>query len=84
MPDTTYIVLRQRGQADEDGDWTIVNHAIEAKSAAAAIQADLADMLPGDSSHAGRYVAIPQRSWQPLAVTTETRTVLKLEQPTAE
>jgi hypothetical protein len=68
MPDTTYIVLHQ---ASHD-TWTFHDSA-EASSADAALRKSIGEP--------GTYVAVPARSWKPVTVTTETRTVLKLEQP---
>jgi phenylpyruvate tautomerase PptA (4-oxalocrotonate tautomerase family) len=70
MPDTTYIVLREH----DTGTW--IEHAQRDASSA---EAALRKTLGADQS--GTYVAVPARSWKPVTVTTETRTVLKLEQP---
>jgi hypothetical protein len=65
MPDTTYIVLQQT-------DWCQVG-SYDAPNADQAIRQAV--------DRPGLYVAVPARSWKPVAVTTETKTVLKLETP---
>jgi hypothetical protein len=75
MSDTTYIVLRAHSSAaDEEITWAYHTNTVAA-SAEAAIRAAV--------SEAGTYVAVPERSWKLVHVTTETKTVLKLEQPSA-
>ncbi len=71
---TAYIVLRKIALATSDGriDWR-VHSTVEAASAAAAIR---------QKSEEGTYVAVPARFWKPVRVTTETRTVLKLQADT--
>jgi hypothetical protein len=68
MPGTPYIVLKH----DTEDTW-LVHNSVDAPSATAAIR-----QVAGGS---GTYVAVPIRSWAPVTVTTETRTILKLEQP---
>jgi hypothetical protein len=69
MADTTYIVLRE---LDNGHDWEH-SWSVDAGSASEAIRKAVTE--------SGTYVAVPARSWKPVAVTTETRTILKLEQP---
>jgi hypothetical protein len=76
MADTTYIVLH----LDGDGAWRSYDD-VKASSPAAAIRIAVNEAPP---LVATTYVAVPARSWKPVTVTTETRTVLKLEQPTAD
>jgi hypothetical protein len=71
---TTYIVLR--ATADETG-WEYISKVANVGSAEAALRA----AINTENGQAGTYVAVPKRSWKPVTVTTETRTVLKLEQP---
>jgi hypothetical protein len=74
--DTTYIVLKRLRELDTDDPnpvWAILSAHIDASNAEAAIR----KVANGD----GTYAATPARSWKPVTVTTETRTVLKLEQP---
>jgi hypothetical protein len=78
VPNTTYIVLRHTNAAENTPGpphWEVENAAVEASSADAAIRKTI--------TLNGRYVAVPARSWKPVTVTTETKTVLKLEQPSA-
>jgi hypothetical protein len=80
MPDTTYIVLRRKewqGASETSDDttptWLVVNE-VQAPGAEFAIRESVFE-------RSGTYVAVPARSWKPVTVTTETRTILKLEQP---
>jgi hypothetical protein len=74
MADTTYIVLQQHTEAGSPVTlWSVQDASVPASSPAAAIRATADDN--------GVYVAVPARSWKPVTVTTETRTILKLEQP---
>jgi hypothetical protein len=76
MSDTTYIVLRKYQlpvEPDTGDDLWDVLQTIEAASPSAAIR----KVAVVD----GTLVAVPARSWKPVTVTTETKTVLKLEQP---
>lgn len=71
---TTYVVLKEVGPAGS-GDWEVVGEG-SASSAKAAVRAafeagDEEAQLP-----AGRYVAVPTRSWSPIAVKSETKTQL--------
>jgi hypothetical protein len=72
MADTTYNIF----YGAENG-WESLGLA-EGRSANEAIRARL-DTL--ENPPGGKYVAVPARSWKPVTVTTETKTVLKLEQP---
>jgi hypothetical protein len=70
MSDTTYIVLRR----DNEGLlWRVVDSHLDAASTDAALRKAVHEN--------GVYVAVPERSFKPVTVTTETKTVLKLEQP---
>jgi hypothetical protein len=72
MANTTYIVLRQPPGTGGPDIWEDYA-AVDASSATDAIKKVADD--------GGKYVAVPARSWKPVTVTTETRTILKLEQP---
>jgi hypothetical protein len=76
MSDTTYIVLTEMYDNEGVRDGWHTMQTIEAGRAADAIRKTITD--------GGTYVAVPARSWKPVTVTTETKTVLKLEQPTSE
>ena len=65
----SYIVLRLA-----DGDWREHGPRQQARSAHAAIRQAL------DQEQSGTYVAIPARSFQPVTVTVQTQTVLKLQE----
>jgi hypothetical protein len=68
---TTYIVL-QRALVGEDGAaWAVVDPAVPASSAEAAIRATARD--------GGVYVAVPGRSFKPVKVEAVQVTSLKLE-----
>ena len=72
---TDYVILSQR----EDEAWEIVG-AMSARSASSALRERLDG--PGQSSEyrgAGVYVAVPERSWQPLTVSIETRQTLRFK-----
>ena len=78
MSKTRYILLRQ----NEDGSWDEFSEStlapVEATSSRAAIRAVLSDApLKGDP-HAGTFVAIPLRSWQPQPVEVEAQYRLKI------
>jgi hypothetical protein len=80
MSDTTYIVLRRTFDATDEGDepnayWVVADASVAAADTTAAIR-NVAERLG-----AGSYIAVPGRSFKPVTVTTETKTVLKLEQP---
>jgi hypothetical protein len=64
---TNYLVLK----ANDDSDWT-EGQLVEAASASAAIR------TVAEKQGAGQYVAVPDRSWNPCAVTIETKTKVKL------
>jgi hypothetical protein len=74
MADTTYTVLQRVSDTESPvAAWRVVSNDVQAPSAEFAIRSTIDD--------AGTYVAVPARSWKPVTVTTETKTVLKLEQP---
>jgi hypothetical protein len=79
MSDTTYIVLRN---IDTTGSpaWSWVADS-KASTAERAIREVVQLVSDGGGSKDGSYIAVPARSWKPVTVTTETKTVLKLEQP---
>jgi hypothetical protein len=66
---TPYIVLAR----NNDGCW-IEGPTVEATSAEAAIRAEVGDGKAG----AKTYVAVPARSWKPVAVSVETTKRVKL------
>jgi hypothetical protein len=72
MADTTYNIF----YGAENG-WESLGLA-EGRSANEAIRTRLNTL---EQAPAGKYVAVPARSWKPVTVTTETKTILKLEQP---
>jgi hypothetical protein len=82
MADTTYIVLRQHNangtETRDKMPWEIVGHS-ETSTPNSAIREVTSNLTEGGGW--GMFVAVPARSWKPVTVTTETRTVLKLEQP---
>jgi hypothetical protein len=72
MPDTTYIVLaRITTAADINPAWQVVDAAVPAASAEAAIRNTAKD--------GGVYVAVPGRSFKPVRVEAVQVTSLKLE-----
>lgn len=66
----TYALLKQNIDPNGGGESWIRQSNVEADSARAAIQ-----QAAGD---AGTYVAVPVRSFVPVEVTLETKTVVKL------
>jgi hypothetical protein len=70
MADTTYTVLI----ASPGGriQWSFHREILASSSS---------DAIRKVVTEPGKYVAVPARSWKPVTVTTETKTVLKLEQP---
>lgn len=78
VPATTYVVLK--ASASASGSWAHIGpDTVRANSAADAIRKTLATR-PDDA--AGRFVAVPARSWKPVTVRAETQTVLRLEDAT--
>ena len=74
---TEYVILRQ----DVPDDWTVVSRRVMAASAHAAIRS--AATGPVSIPPGASLVAIPARSWKPITVNVETRTVLTFTEPTA-
>jgi hypothetical protein len=74
---TSYVVLMLVEHDGADGaktaGWMTVGPPVEASSATAAVRAK----APLEGSR--QLVAVPSSSWKPVKVTTETKTVLKLE-----
>ena len=69
---TLYVILEERG--GNDGYWVEADQR-RARSATEAIR----DTIAGGDTAAGRYVAIPERSFQPVRVKVETVQRIKLE-----
>ena len=67
---TEYTIL-----AFEDGTWRLLG-TYTARTAISAIR----DYLATAGKNSGLYVAVPTRSWQPVKVTAQTVTTLKLEE----
>jgi hypothetical protein len=78
MAETAYIVLRQHRA---DGHWEPLGD-VDAHSSTEAVRKK-ALSLGDDTTQLGTFVAVPKRSWSPLAVRAEQQTVLKLEEPVA-
>lgn len=72
MADTTYIVLH----LDGDGAWRTYDENVKAGSSEAAVRTAIKDAPPLVKT---QYVAIPARSWKPVTVRTETRTIVHLD-----
>ena len=69
---TAYVVLGQY-----ENEWTTAG-IFEARSAQSAIRSCLENGdLPARIKMTDHYVAVPARSWQPVQVTTETKTQLR-------
>lgn len=73
MAETPYVVLCFHEETDE---WREHGDRFVANSAQAAIRSFLTSRT-GEGP--GVYVAVPQRSWKPVSVKAEQRTVLTLE-----
>jgi hypothetical protein len=69
---TGYQVLKLVDISPGDKAWMLIDKPIKAANAQAAIRERA-------STSGGTYVAIPARSWRPVTVKTETRTVVTLE-----
>ena len=67
---TSYIVLK----AVNDNGW-VEEKTVPARSARSAIRI----VVTGGGKPDITYVAVPARSWQPVAVTVETKTQLKFQ-----
>ena len=81
MAETAYIVLRYRQMpgAEPPEGWQQVEEGVNAASAQAAIRG----VCSRQKNAEGTYVAVPVRSWSPVAVRAEQQTVLKLEEAAA-
>lgn len=66
MADTKYAVLRKQA----DGGWQFVNYATTSGSEAAARQVAL-EIENGKGDGSGEYVAVPERSFDPIKVAIE-------------
>lgn len=75
MGKTRYVVL-QETSFDEDGvdGWAIYDVGVEATSAIGALRL----ALNGKGNLGNRYVAVPERSWQPQPVEVETQHRIKI------
>jgi hypothetical protein len=69
---TGYQVLKLIDTSPGDKAWMLVAKPVQAANAQAAIRERA-------STSGGTYVAIPARSWKPVTVKTETRTIVTLE-----
>lgn len=74
---TRYVVLRFRERGHDVESWDVAER-VEANSAEQAVRSV--------GAARGTFVAVPERSWQPLTVETEQKTVTRLApaQPPAE
>jgi hypothetical protein len=79
-PTTYYVMRSNQANVELPAVWTWVADS-KASNANAAVREAVSLIADGDGETAGTYVAVPARSWKPVTVTTETRTILKLEQP---
>lgn len=70
--ETRYVVLEHN---DEKQSWSEVA-VVSARSALAALR----DAVAGDGSVDGTFVAVPSRSWNPVAVRAEKTVTLKFEE----
>jgi hypothetical protein len=77
VADTTYIVLRLDDTLIEKSEPWFVYRTLSASSAPDAIR----KACDGDELAAATYVAVPARSWKPVTVKTETKTVIRLDTP---
>jgi hypothetical protein len=71
---TKYVVLEESTHTDEPEAWTLYDVGVEATSSAGALRI----ALKGQGNLGSRYVAVPQRSWQPQPVEVETQQKLKI------
>lgn len=78
MPPTRYHILKLETQPGGVERITPVNANVAASSAEQAIRAHVAAVAAVDE-RAGRYVAVPSRSWKPVTVAVETTTRVTLK-----
>lgn len=71
LPQTKYVVLSLMGGED----WQVIKKVM-ARSAHGAIREVVAGQP--QSGQTGSFVAVPERSWNPVKVTVETKQQLKL------
>lgn len=75
MGKTSYVVLEETSAASISvGEWVVIAEGILATSATGALRA----ALNGKGNLGTRYVAVPERSWQPQPVEVETQHRLKI------
>lgn len=78
---TAYVILRREpGDAHANGPWREDGPHQTARSAKQAIRQALELRNESGVQPFGTYLAIPARSWQPVTVTVQTQTVLKLQE----
>ena len=75
MGKTRYVVLEETSAASDDiGEWVVYDVGVEATSAIGALRM----ALNGKGDLGSRYVAVPERSWQPQAIKVETQRRIKI------
>ena len=72
---TQYVVLKQSKDAAGAPSWEVLSESFPGRSAGSVIRDYLTTKGDGKG---GVFVAVPARSWNPVTVTVETKTVLKL------
>lgn len=78
---TAYVILRRDTGTDSTGNqWREDGPHQTARSAKQAIRQALELRAESDVQPSGTYVAVPYRSFQPVTVTVQTQTVLKLQE----
>lgn len=73
---TRYVVLVTEASASEDAEWRELART-EASSSEAAIRAAVATNAAG-ASKLHSFVAVPERSWQPMGAEIKPEPVVKL------
>lgn len=74
MGKTSYVVLEEQTGGDMPDYWTVYDVGVQATSATGALRL----ALNGRGNIGSRYVAVPERSWQPQPVEVETQHRLKI------
>lgn len=74
--ETEYVVLKEDGA--QAGVWLVAGFGVRARSAQDAVRQYAEKNAEAFEVRAGLLVAIPVRSWNPVEVTTETKTTVKI------
>lgn len=75
---TEYVVLKRSNSGTSM--WEIASKSVTANNSDQAVRAHAETIAADQTTHdgAGTYIAIPARSWQPVTVKIDTKTVLTI------